>query len=105
MIEDISPDERTQIDGSDTDTHSFRYDPQEESLSVSITRAVAAASELDPLSLEPRLYDVVDPDALEALVASDPTDSDVRVSFPFGRHLVTVTGAGEITVRDETPTR
>lgn len=103
MIEDISPGTREPTD--QPHAHAFRHDPQERSISVSIIRAVAAVSEVDPVSLEPRLYDVVDPDALEALVGSDPTGSDVRISFPFGRHLVTVTGAGEIVIRDETPSR
>ena len=101
MIDDISPGTPAPTDRQPT-SHSFRHDPGGESISVSIIRAVAAVAEVDPLSLEPRLYDVVDPDALEALISSATSDSDVRISFPFGRYLVTVTAAGGITVRDDT---
>jgi len=100
MIDDISPG-TTEPTDRQTTSDSFHHNPGEQSISVSVIRAVAAVSEVDPLSLEPRLYDVIDPDALEALVSSDTADGDVRISFPFGRYLVTVTGTGGITVREE----
>jgi len=76
----------------------FRYDRAEESISVAITRAVAAVCDADPLSLEPRLYDVVDPDAIETLLSSEATNSDVRISFAFGACAVTVSQSGDILV-------
>ncbi len=101
MIEDISPGTNEPTDQSDAQTHRFTHDPQEQSIVVSIIRAVASVSGVDPLSVKPRLYDVVDPDALETLLSADSTGSDVRISFPFGSCAVTVTAAGTIIVRDD----
>ncbi|MEA1931123.1 HalOD1 output domain-containing protein [Halohasta litorea] len=102
MIEDISPGTHEPTDRSDTQTHRFRHDPQEQSIVVSIIRAVASVSGIDPLSVEPRLYDVVDPDALETLLGADSAGSDLQVSFPFGSCAVTVTAAGTILVHGDT---
>jgi|AntRauMinimDraft_4_1070384.scaffolds.fasta_scaffold00380_17 hypothetical protein len=101
MIEDISPGTHEPTDRLDAQTHRFTHDPQEQSIVVSIIRAVASVSEIDPLSVKPRLYDVVDPDALETLLSADSAGSDVQVSFPFGSCAVTVTAAGTIIVRDD----
>jgi len=101
MIEDISAGTHEPTDRSDAQTHRFTHDPQERSIVVSIVRAVASVSGVDPLSVKPRLYDVVDPDALETLLSADSAGSDVHVSFPFGSCAVTVTAAGTIIVRDD----
>lgn len=100
MIEDISPGSTRPT--PTTQHRRFEYDPTDShSISVSIIRAVASVSGSDPLSLEPRLYDVIDPDALERLLTADATSSEVRITFLFGNHEVTVTAAGEIIVRDD----
>ncbi len=101
MIEDISPGTNEPTDRLDAKIHRFTHDPQEQSIVVSIIRAVASVSGVDPLSVKPRLYDVVDPDALETLLSADSAGSDVQVSFPFGSCGVTVTAAGTIIVRDD----
>lgn len=46
----------------------------------------------------PRLYDVVDPEALDALF--DPTNEifEGHVSFEYAGHIVTVDASGEVTV-------
>lgn len=98
MTEESSPGSPRPTDEQDTQPRQFRYDRSDESIGVSVARAVAAVCDVDPLSLEPRLYDVIDPDALETLLASKPTDSDVRISFAFGACAVTVTQGGEILV-------
>jgi len=51
--------------------------------------------------LDPRLYDVIDPDALERLV-SGGNSGGVQVSFEFGQHTVTVTNDRKIVVRSLT---
>ncbi|MFW6320321.1 MAG: HalOD1 output domain-containing protein [Halohasta sp.] len=103
MIEDISPGESsTPTGGADARAHRFEYDRSEpQAISVAIARAVASVSGVDPLSLEPRLYDAVDPDALVRLLTGDSTDGEVRITFPFGSHEVTVAGSGEIVVRTD----
>jgi len=100
MIEDISPGTHGPTERLDAQTHRFTHDPQEQSIVVSIIRAVASVSGTDPLSVEPRLYDVVDPDALETLLGDGSIGSDVRLSFPFGSCVVTVTSDDTIIVRD-----
>jgi hypothetical protein len=101
MIEDISPGTpRAPTDGTDTQTHCFTYNESaDQSIGVSIIRSVASVSGVDPLSLQPRLYDVVDPDALERLFSS--VSNEMRITFSFGAYEVTVTGAGDIYVRND----
>ena len=98
MTEAPSPGSSRSNGEEDGQTQLFRYDHGDESLGVSVAHAVAAVRDVDPLSLEPRLYDVVDPDALETLLASGSTDSDVRVSFVFAACAVTLTRGGEILI-------
>lgn len=66
---------------------------------VDVVSAVARATNTDPLSLEPRLCDVVDPDALERVVESEAVSA---VTFDYDGHTVVVDGDGTVTV-DETP--
>ena len=56
--------------------------------------AVADAKDTSPLDL-PLLYDTMDPDALERLVASG--DEDLRVAFGVAGVRVTISGTGDIT--------
>lgn len=56
-----------------------------------IVDAVAAAEDVSPTELEPRLGEVIDADALNKLVDGHPAaNGDVRVSFTYGDHVVTV---------------
>lgn len=66
--------------------------------SVRVLDAVAAVERTDPARLTPPLYAAIDPEALDALVASfsDPT---ARVEFTYRGHSVTVTGSGDIDVQ------
>jgi hypothetical protein len=99
MIEDITPASTT----TDSQIHTFTHDwSAQQSVGVSIIRAVAAVSDVDPLSLQPRLYDVVDPDALKALLTAETASSSVEITFGFGSYEVTVRKDGEIIVREET---
>lgn len=102
MIEDISSGTpRTPTDDTDTHTHSFTYDKSDsQSIGVSIIRAVASVSGVDPLSLQPRLYDVIDPDSLERLFSS--ATCEMEMTFLFGTYEVTVTGGGDIFIQDDT---
>lgn len=64
-------------------------------LSAAVVRAVAAAEEVDPISLHPPLYRVVDPDAVDALFR-DATDCVVR--FTYRSHDVEVHADGTVLV-------
>ena len=101
MTDESSPGSSRPSGEQDGQPQRFRYDRTEESIGVSIAHAVATVCDVDPLSLEPRLYDVIDPDALGTLLASKTTDSDLRISFAFGTCAVTVTQAGEILVGEQ----
>lgn len=64
-----------------------------------VLEAVADARGTDPLELDRPLYDVVDPDALDALFAADDGTDTLRVEFTYGGYRVTVRGDGQIGVR------
>ena len=66
---------------------------------VEVVEAVAAEKGVDPLALEPPLYDVLDPEALDALYGS-PVDSGatLRVRFSYAGCTVVVDAEGRIDV-------
>ena len=67
---------------------------ESESVSETIVSAVAAHTGSDPLDLAP-LYQAVDPDALDALFATDdPMRSPDRVSFTYCGCEVVVSAEG-----------
>jgi hypothetical protein len=68
-------------------------------VTAEIVRAVAARKGVEATELQPRLYDVIDADALENIV--DHADASVRVSFTYAEHEIEVTGDGTIVVDDE----
>ncbi|MFD1587065.1 HalOD1 output domain-containing protein [Halorientalis brevis] len=68
-----------------------------EALSSRVVRSVAAREGIGPASLSPRLFDVIDPDALDSLF----TTTDGHVTFPYCGYTVTVYADGQVTV-DET---
>lgn len=73
------------------------------SLTIQIIETVASHSQTDPIAL-PRLYNSIDPDALEALM-HDKKDSaemaEITVTFTYADYDVTVTGDGSISVADD----
>lgn len=69
-------------------------------ISTTIVDAVACASGTDPMDLPP-LYEHVDLEALDELVAHDvghPTNTDLTITFSFESYEVSVRGDGEIVV-------
>ncbi len=95
MNEDGSPDERG--------VHRVQHDltgPQ--SLSTTVTVAVADVAGVEPSDIPEQLYDVIDPEALDKLFK--PRDDGVarrggRLSFSLYGHHVTIRGDGTITVQ------
>lgn len=79
------------------DVVTYQAPSDREPLAAAILRRVAATAEVDPLVL-PALYDVIDPDALDALVASM---ADGEVSFAYSGWRVSVDSQGGITVSGE----
>jgi len=66
------------------------------SISEAVVTAIATAESVEPVKLSPRLYDVIDPDALDALFDHAHHDS-VTVSFAYGDWTVHIDG-GVVTV-------
>ena len=67
-----------------------------EALSSTVVRAVAEREGIGPASLSPRLFDVVDPDALDSLF----TTTDGHITFPYCGYSVTVYADGRVTVEE-----
>lgn len=65
---------------------------------TTVISAVASFKGVDPVDLTP-LYDVVDPDALEALVDGD-SDTYCHIEFEYAGVLVELDSSGECTVTE-----
>ncbi|WP_121820471.1 HalOD1 output domain-containing protein [Halostella salina] len=69
--------------------------------SVAVARAIAAVRNEPPTATTTRLYDHVDPDALDALFDGWETPGSVTtVRLQVDGYTVEVRGCGEITVRE-----
>ncbi|MFD1515520.1 HalOD1 output domain-containing protein [Halomarina rubra] len=77
------------------------FDPTTESTCERVVLTVADHLDSDPMRL-PLLYDVVDPDALDALFddacSEGGFDTNCSVSFTYANHLVNVYSAGYLTL-------
>ena len=73
---------------------------QAASPSAAVLDAVADREDVSATEL-PLLYDAVDPDALDALVGSDDSDRDIRVTFSYHGYEVTVTGDGAVSLDED----
>ena len=62
-----------------------------------IVDAVAEAEGVEPVTLDPPLAEVVDPDAVERLVENS-TASDLEVRFAYRGHDVVVDESGRVQV-------
>lgn len=67
-------------------------------VSVRLLEEVAEREGTDPLDLDPVLYDVLDPDALDSLF--DRSDSSVEMEFTYLGYDVAVDADGRVTVSD-----
>lgn len=67
-------------------------------LSETVVNAVADAKGVDPMALDERLYDVVDPDGLERLFrhTADGPRTDGNVSFTLAGCSVVVHSSGRV---------
>lgn len=73
-----------------------------ESLSLAIIEAVAEEEGVDPVRLEPPLYTVLDPDALDQLFQSNGNGTDIsieQVTLTYHGYEVTVYSDGRIIAR------
>lgn len=96
-VDSVSPSATATLDSSDG-----------ESVSEAVVTAVADAKDTSTVDVTPPLYDVIEPDALEAVVASMTGRSDDRagrVEFSYSGYDVTVTGDGDVSVTPADPDR
>lgn len=78
-------------------THDFS---DSESLSVTIMEAVACAQDTDTEDLEQKLFDVIDPDALDRLFGpTDVTTYEAEVQFVIEDSAVVIRNTGDVFVR------
>lgn len=70
-----------------------------------IVTAVARVESVDPVDLSEPVFRFVDPDALDALVASAPADTDLSVTFEAWDHEIEIDGDGTIRIDGEVQSR
>jgi hypothetical protein len=77
------------------------FDPTgTQSLSMTVTEAVARAEGVTPEELEARLFDAIDPDALERLFRpTNRSTPKAEVRFNLAGNTVVVRDTGEVFVR------
>lgn len=69
-------------------------------VSEAIVRALAAVESVEPDELDVRLYDEMDPEALDRLYGTAAERSDqLRLSFDVAGYEVVLTGDGDLLVR------
>lgn len=72
-------------------------------LSTAVVKAIAEREGIDPLDMDPPLYDVIDPDALNALFAQPADVGDARlegVVFEYNGYEVEVTSDGDVHIEE-----
>lgn len=76
----------------------------DESLTSKVVEEVADRGRVDPLELNPPLAAVVDPDALDDLMADSVSGEqceEIKVEFHYYGYNLTVSGDGEIDITDD----
>ena len=99
------PPDRPDTPSGTDDAIRAEYDWTATTPSTAVIEKFAIASDREPTGIEP-LYEVIDSDALNALVRSNGTDSvggGTTVSFEFAGQSVTVHGGGAVVVRPVEP--
>lgn len=82
------------------DVFHVSFDPNEESVFVVLTEAVALIQDTAPEALTP-LSDVIDVDAIEALFGRSPErqPNDIEVTFEYESLSITIASTGDIWLR------
>lgn len=73
-----------------------------------IVEQIAAREGVDPVDLNVRLYDIINPDALEALTngtIDQQLQANLRVEFTYHGYVVTVDRSGRIIIDEQPPER
>ena len=75
----------------------------ERPLSEKVVDTVAEHEGVDPVDLDPRLYQAVDPDALDQLFSSSRRSDDLEVAFMYSGYEVVARSDGELSISDIEP--
>jgi len=81
-----------------------RSSPFDAAPSTAIVSEIARLEGMEPTEIEPPLYEVLDPDALDALFTStgaQPPREGGYVLFTYRDYEVTVYGSGRIDIRED----
>lgn len=89
--------QRGLVEDSDEQT-----DCQDSDVVTRVVSLVAGRREVDPEQLEPRLYDIVEPDALRTLVETASADAALSLEFQYAGFQVSIDAAEQVDV-DVTP--
>jgi hypothetical protein len=90
--------------GETRDEHRTATDrATDDTASAAVVDAVTSVKGIDPATGEFCLHDHLDPDALDALIASG--SADLTLTIPIDSETVTVDGDGRVTVGDVSGTR
>ncbi|ELY34215.1 HalOD1 output domain-containing protein [Halalkalicoccus jeotgali] len=81
----------------ETSTVSTVRPDRHEEFTTAIIEAIAAAEDTDPMDLDVRISEVVDPDALNTLFAST-SDRSGQFTFELAGYLICLSATGEITL-------
>lgn len=88
---------------TETPRSARRPDPDSQ-LCAAVADEVAAATGTPPTDLDPPLYEVVDPDAIERLFRGPADGADARLVFTYAGCRVVVEGTGAVTATPLDPT-
>lgn len=72
-------------------------DPVEDRASTAVLRAVASAEDVDPVELDARLHEAVDPESLDSLFRAG---TDGLIQFPYCGYDVSVHDDGRVTLEE-----
>lgn len=76
---------------------SKRFDWSEVGPTTAIAETLAVVEGCEPAEIGP-LYEVINSDALNALVQNPTAEADCAVVFPYGEYSVTVTAPGDVVI-------
>jgi hypothetical protein len=100
MNDDMSDTATRHLEEATEDHRNLLYHTtwnEEDCVSSAVVCAVAAVSDTEVTALDP-LYDVIDPDALDAAISSLDEDAGGYITFTYAGYEVLVRSDGQITL-------
>lgn len=95
MITSVGVNFTTTTYDATTETYQFDFDPDESTPSMAVVAALSEVTETDPELLEP-LQEMVDTDALDAMLRHGDTEAPVSITFTASGYTITVHTRGVV---------